>query len=86
MIYDDKSMNAKLENLRKWQHDDQLTLTVAKTASMILGTDRKLHQDYNGELKQAQFKTSGEAIEQKTSVKYCYNMYFRFSYLSIIYI
>ena len=37
---------------------------------MIIGTNRKLHQSNSGELIQAHFKISGEAIEQKTSVKY----------------
>ena len=37
---------------------------------MIIGTNRKLHESNSGELIQAHFKISGEAIEQKTSVKY----------------
>ena len=65
-----KSMNAELENLRKWLHGNKLTLNVAKTTSMIIGTNRKLHQSNSGDLIQAHFKISGEAIEQKTSVKY----------------
>ena len=65
-----KSMNAELENLRKWLHGNKLTLNVAKTTSMIIGTNRKLHQSNSGELIQAHFKISGEAIEQKTCVKY----------------
>ena len=65
-----KSMNAELENLRKWLHGNKLTLNVAKTTSMIIGTNRTLHQSNSGELIQAHFKISGEAIEQKTSVKY----------------
>ena len=36
---------------------------------MIMGTNRKLHESNSGELIQAHFKISGEAIEQKTSVK-----------------
>ena len=65
-----KSMNAELENLRKWLHGNKLTLNVAKTISMIIGTNRKLHQSNSGELIQAHFKISGEAMEQKTPVKY----------------
>ena len=65
-----KSMNAELEYLRKWLHGNKLTLNVAKTTSMIIGTNRKLHQSNSEELIQAYFKISGEAIEQKTSVKY----------------
>ena len=37
---------------------------------MIIGTSRKLHENDSGKLIQAHFKISGEAIEQKTSVKY----------------
>ena len=65
-----KSMNADLENLRKWLHGDKLTLNAAKTISMIIGTNRKLPGSSSGELIQAHFKISGEAIEQKTYVKY----------------
>ena len=43
---------------------------VTKTTSMIIGTNRKLHESNSGELIQARFKISEEAIEQKTSVKY----------------
>ena len=37
---------------------------------MIISTNRKLRESNSGELRQAHFKISGEAIEQKTSVKY----------------
>ena len=65
-----KSMNAELENLRKWLHGNKLTLNVAKTRSMMIGTNRKLHESDIGELIPAHFKISGESIEQKRSVKY----------------
>ena len=65
-----KSMNTELENLRKWLHGNKLTLNFTKTTSMIIGTNRKLHESDSGELIQAHFKISGEAIEQKTRVKY----------------
>ena len=65
-----KSMNAELENLRKWLHGNKLTLNIAKTTSIIIGTDGKLHQCNGGDLIPAHFKISGEEIEQKTSVKY----------------
>ena len=42
---------------------------VTKTISMIISTNRKLHESDSGELIQAHFKISGEAIEQKTTVK-----------------
>ena len=63
-------MNTELESLRKWLRGNKLTLNVTKTTSMIIGTNRKLHESNSGELIQAHFKISGEAIEQKTSVKY----------------
>ena len=63
-------MNAELENLRKWSHGHKLTLIFAKTISMIIGTNRKLHKGNSGELIQAHFKISGEQIEKKKSQKY----------------
>ena len=66
-----KSMNAQLDNrLRKWLHGNKQMLNVAKIISMTIGTNRKLHQSNSGELIQVHFKISGEAIEQKISVKY----------------
>ena len=65
-----KSVNAELENLRKWLHGNKLTLNVAKATSIIIGTNRKIHQSNSRELVQAHLKISGEAIEQKTLVKY----------------
>ena len=65
-----ESMNAELKNLRKWLHGNKLTINVAKTTSMVTGTNRKLHQSDSGELIQAHFKISGEETEQKVSVKY----------------
>ena len=65
-----KSMNAELENLRKWMHGNKLTSSVVKTTSLIIGTNRKLHESNSRERTQAHFKISGEAIEQKKSLKY----------------
>ena len=49
----------------------QTNVNVAKATSMIIGTNRKLQQQSNrGELIQAHFKISGEAAEQKKSLKY----------------
>ena len=45
-----KSITAELENLNKWLHGNQLTLNIAKTTSMIIGTNSKLHQSNSGEL------------------------------------
>ena len=49
---------------------EQTNFNVAKTTSMVIGTNRKLHQSDSGELIQAHFKISGEGTEQKTNVKY----------------
>ena len=65
-----KSLNAELENLRKRVHGSKLTLNVAKTTSMIIGTNRKLHKSKSGQLIHAHFKISEEAIDQITTVKY----------------
>ena len=65
-----ESMNAELKNLRKWLHGNKQTINVAQTTSMVIGTNRKLHQSDSGELIQAHFKISGEETEQKASVKY----------------
>ena len=43
-----KSMNAELENLRNWLHGINLTLNVVKTTSMIIGSNRTLHQSNSG--------------------------------------
>ena len=40
-----KSMSAEQENLRKWLHGNKLTLNVAKTTSVIIGPNRKQHQN-----------------------------------------
>ena len=65
-----KSMNAELENLRKWLQENKLALNAVKTTSMIIGTNRTLHQSNRGELIQAHLKISEKAIGQKTAVKY----------------
>ena len=64
-----KFMNAEPENVRKWLLGNKLTLNVAKTASVKMGSNRKLHQSHSLELIQTHFKISGEATEQKISVK-----------------
>ena len=54
-----KSINAELENLRKWLHGNNKL----QTTSMIIGTNRKLHQSNCRELIQANFKISGEVVD-----------------------
>ena len=51
-----KSMNTELANLRKWLHGNKLTVNGAKTTSMIIGTNRTLHQSNRGELMKEHFK------------------------------
>ena len=60
-----KAMNTELESLRKWLHGNKLTLNAATTTSLIIDTNRKLHESNSGELIQAHLQISGEAIEQK---------------------
>ena len=58
-----KSMNAELENLRKWLHGKKPSSNVAETICMIIGTNRRLHQSNSKELIQAHLKISGDAIK-----------------------
>ena len=39
-----ESLNTELENLKKWLYGNKLNLNVAKTTSIIIGTNKKLHQ------------------------------------------
>ena len=61
-------MNYELESLRKWLSGNKLSLNVAKTTSMLIGTRNTLQDKNNGELLKTEFKISEELIEQKTSV------------------
>ena len=63
-------MNYELESLRKWLSGNKLSLNVAKTTSMLIGTRNTLQGKNNGELLKTEFKISEELIEQKTSVRY----------------
>ena len=62
--------NYERESLRKWLHSSKLSLNVAKTISMLIGTKNALQDKSNGELLRTEFKTAEEVIEQKTCVKY----------------
>ena len=59
-------MKAELENLKVWLHGNKLSLNVAKTTSMLIGTRHSI----NDKITAANFMISGEHIEQKPSVKY----------------
>ena len=63
-------MNFELENLKEWLHGNKLSLNVAKTKSMLIGTSHTLHDKITGEPLRANFEISGKPIEQKASVKY----------------
>ena len=63
-------MNYELESLRKWLFSNKLSLNVAKTTSMLIGTRNRLQDKSNGELHRTNFNISDELIEQKTCVKY----------------
>ena len=65
-----KIMNNELQNLRKWLYSNKLSLNVAKTTSILIGTKKALQDKSNGELLRAEFKIQGELIEQRTCVKY----------------
>ena len=63
-------MNYELESLRKWLFSNKLSLNVAKTTSMLIGTRNALQDKSNRELLRTNFKTLEEPIEQKICVKY----------------
>ena len=64
------TMNAELENLKVWLHGNKLSLNVAKTTSMLIGTRHTINDKLTAEPLRANFMISGEQIEQKPSVKY----------------
>ena len=63
-------MNYELDNVKEWLHGNKLSLNVAKTTSMLIGTRHILHDKITAEPLRANFEISGEPIEQKISVKY----------------
>ena len=64
------TMNAELENLKVWLHGNKLSLNLAKTTSMLIGTRHSINDKITAEPLRANFVISGEHIEQKPSVKY----------------
>ena len=64
------TMNIELKNLKVWLHGNKLSLNVAKTASMLIGTRHTINDKVTTEALRANFVISGEPIEQKPSVKY----------------
>ena len=64
------TMNTELENLKVWLHGNKLSLNVAKTTSMLIGTRHIINDKITTEPLRANFVISREPIEQKPSVKY----------------
>ena len=62
-------INYELESLRKWLHSNKLSLNVAKTTSLLIGTKNALQDKTNGELLKTEFRITGEFSEQKICVK-----------------
>ena len=64
------TMNTELESLKIWLHGIKLSLNVAKTTSMLIGTRHIINDKITAELLRTNFVISGEPIEQNPSVKY----------------
>ena len=63
-------MNIELVNLKIWLHGNKLSLNVAKTTSMLIGTRHTINDKVTTEPLRANFVISGEPIEQKPFIKY----------------
>ena len=63
-------INYEQESLRKWLHNNRLSLNVANTTSMLIGTKTALQDKSSGEILETEFKIIEEINEQKTCVKY----------------
>ena len=63
-------MNYELESVRKWLHTSKLSLNVAKTTSMLIGTKNASQDKSNRELLKTELKVTEEFTERKTCVKY----------------
>ena len=64
------TMNAELDNLKVWLHGNKLSLNVAKTTSMLIGTRHTINDKITVETLRTNFVISGEQIKQKPSFKY----------------
>ena len=62
------NMNTELENLKIWLHGNKLSWNVAKTTSMLIGTQHILNYKITAELLRTYFVISGEPTEQKPFV------------------
>ena len=59
-----------MKNLKVWLHGNKLSLNVAKTTSMLIGTRHSTNDEITAEPLRANILISGKHIEQKPSVKY----------------
>ena len=64
------TINIELGNLKVWLPGNKLSLNVAKTTSMLIGTRHTINDKVTTEPLRANFVISEEPIEQKPSVKY----------------
>ena len=64
------TMNTELEKLKVWLHGSKLSLNVAKTTSVLIGTRFIINDKITTEPLKANFVISREPIEQTSSVKY----------------
>ena len=62
-------MNYELQSLRKWLCGNELSLNVAKTTSMVIGTKNAFKDKSNRELLSVELKISEERIVQKICAK-----------------
>ena len=58
-------MNYELESFRKWLQSNKLSLNVAKTTLLLIGTKNALQQGSNGEPLKTESKITEELIEQR---------------------
>ena len=59
-----------MTGLKVWLHGNKLSLNVAKTTSILIGTRHTINDKITTEPLKANFVISGEPIEQKPFVKY----------------
>ena len=63
-------MNYELDSLRIWLFSNKLSLNVAKTTSMFIGTRNALQEKCYGEVRGTNFKILEKLLEKNTCVKY----------------
>ena len=62
-------INSELEKLKEWLQGNRSSLNIEKNTSMIIGTKRKLTDEY-GENLLPNFTLDGEPIQPKNATKY----------------